>query len=212
MLNRRLLLRLLFGAAALPAARAASMPFRTKDMWGDEEPPKATIIKGKPVILDFGDGLKIPMDKSAFLTLWEGKTFWMTYGAGREEHREAANGEAVHFAESAMKLLLLTLAFAPERLERIDGGWRLKQQKIKNYVRGDIDLPGKPFWPINDTDLGVGDADTSGLNAPPDTSSHDMPWNGATGNFRTDSFTAYYVRKKDVDLDYVRAHAHILME
>ncbi len=182
-----------------------------------DDTPKATVIKGTPPILDFGDGLRIPLNKAAFLTLWEGKTFWLTYGAGRSSYALRANGEAVRFASGAMKLLLMTLAFRPDRLDHIDGcGWRLKEQDTKNYVLGDIDLPGKPFWPVTDADMGFGDADSAGLSGSPATGDSQ---GGAGSAFSVDpmssfikvnAFAAYIVKKKDVSLDYVRSHADLL--
>lgn len=226
--NRRIVLRSLAGLLVLGAGGCVErLPSRTKDFWGsDAATPKASLIKGTPDILDFGDGLKIPMDKSAFLVLWEGKDFWMTYGAGRESYREAASGEAVHYAESAMQLLLLTLAFTPERMVKVDGGWRLKEQNVKNYVRGMIALPGRAFWPIAQFDggFGAGDASKSGttsdvtasLSVPKmDASSMTMnttPDSVVRSGKKVDAFTAYYVRKAEVSLDYVRDHAVVLME
>src|SRR5258707_4364154 len=126
---------------ALTAALAAAPLARTARPAGDLQ--HASAEAGPPPYLDFGDGLKVPLSKGAFLTLWEGKTFWITYGYGRASDGLRANGKAVHFAEGAMKLLLLTLAFSPERLEHVDGcGWRLKDPKARNYVLGDVDLPG----------------------------------------------------------------------
>jgi len=170
--------------------------------------PKATVIPGKPPILDFGDDLKIPCDKSAFLTLWEGKTFWLTFGAGRSHYSERAQGEAVHYAMGAMKLLLMTLAFAPYRLERKDGGWRLKVQNTKYYVLGDIQLPGKPYWPVTDAAIAFGD--TPAMTAPESFGGAGLDPN--TIDQQVSAFTTYIVMKKDADLDYVRTHAHVLLQ
>ena len=195
-----------------------------------DDTPKATVIKGTPAILDFGDGLRIPMSKAAFLTLWESKTFWMTYGAGRSSYSQRAQGEAVLYATGAMKLLLMTLAFAPARLDHVDScGWRLKVQNPENYVHGDIDLPGKPFWPINDANFThFGDTDSSELGGSPATGGSPVTSGSAatgsaqgsagpsysvapTGSFdQVDAFTAYIVKKKDVSLDAVRARARLL--
>jgi len=184
-------------------------------------------VPGTPPRLDFGDGLKIPLNKSAFLTLWENNNIWICYGVGRSTHSLQANGAAVRFAVGAMKLLLLTLAFAPERLEHVDNcGWRLKSRNPKDYVLGDIELPGKPVFPVTDANLGFGDSDSNSIpNAPgaslgnggpgsqsssataqPGGSSFDM-----TGSFnKVDAFTAYIVKKKDVSLEYVRLHAQLV--
>jgi hypothetical protein len=187
-----------------------------------DETPNATVVKGSPPVLDFGDGLRIPCDKSAFLTLWEGKFFWLTFGAGRSTYRERAQGEAVLYALGAMKLLLMTLAFAPDRLNHVDGGWRLKVQDTKNYVLGDIQLPGKPYWPINDAEFasngfrGFGNMDSGGLNAPPSAPSLDhgalSSWNAMLSDAKVDAYTTYIVLKKNMSLDDVRVRAQVLAQ
>jgi hypothetical protein len=202
----------------LMPARASEAVFPGKPT---DDTPKATVIKATPPILDFGDGLKIPCDKSAFLTLWEGKTFWLTFGAGRAIYAERAQGEAVLYALGAMKLLLMTLAFAPERLVQTDGGWRLKVQDVNNYVLGDIQLPGKPYWPINDTGFavdgfaGAGDTSSSALNAPPTPPSTLNPntsaWDPTLSSNKVNAYTTYILLKRDVSLDYVRSHAQIVL-
>jgi hypothetical protein len=208
MQNRRAFFLSLAGAAvsagAAPAAPAVP---------ADGGMPTATLVKGTPPILDFGDGLKIPCAKSAFLVLWEGKSFWLTLGAGRSSYAQRANGMAVLYAISAMKLLLLTLAFAPGRLKQEDGGWRLKEQAIRNYVLGDVELPGKPYWPINDSSLGFGDMDMQGLTAqgPLDQGGGTQSlWDQALSDARVDSFTTYIVKKGDLSLDDVRIRAKLL--
>jgi hypothetical protein len=178
--------------------------------------PKATVIPGKPPILDFGDGVRVPCNKEAFLTLWEGKTYWLTFGAGRSHYSEQAQGGAVQYARASMKLLLMTLAFAPDRLDHVDGGgWRLKSRDIKDFVHGDIELPGNPFWPTNDTDMGFGNLDAGALGTlnfgtlgSVGGKARDVTgsWNYAGG------YAAYVVFKKDASLDYVRSHAQILPE
>lgn len=223
MLNRRMVL------AGLPVFLAACAgepgdipPRRTQDVWGaGEEVPSAKVIRGHPNVLDFGDGLKIPFNQYAFLTLWEGKTFWLTYGAGRAPRSYQADGMAMRAAEGTMKLLLMTLAFAPERLEHADGGWRLKQQNMGNYVRGLLELPGKPFAPQTDASLGFGNMDTAYASAEMSMASlgqtSNMPGSsgGAVlpvdilGDHKVDSFTCFILKKKDVDLDTVRKIAQI---
>ena len=181
-----------------------------------DDTPKATVVKGTPPLLDFGDGLKIPMSKAAFLTLWEGKTFWLTYGAGRSSYSQRAQGEAVLYATGAMKLLLMTLAFAPDRLDHADGGWRLKVQDTKNYVLGDVELPGKPYWPITDANFsGFGDMDSPGLNAPLTGSSMEngpasAQFDPAAQMAMVNAFTTFIVLKKNCSLDDVRARARLL--
>jgi hypothetical protein len=219
MLNRRWMLGSLAGAlVAAPLAQAGNPPHRTKDVWdATEDVPAAKTVRGHPNYLDFGDGLKVPLNKQAFLTLWEGKTFWMTYGVGRAERSYLASPMATAAAEGTMKLLLLTLAFAPERLEHVDGGWRLKVQDVKNYVRGDVELPGKPFSPLADARFGNMDTATPGAVMP--TTSIGQSSGGISPILPTDLlggvnkallFTCYIVKKKDVDLDYVRRAAQLV--
>ena len=174
------------------------------------------MIPGKPPVLDFGDGVRVPCSKEAFLTLWEGKTYWLTFGAGRSLYSERAQGEAVLYASAAMKLLLMTLTFGPDRLEHVDGGgWRLKSRNIKDFVHGAVVLPGNPFWPTTDANMGFGNLDApalAGLGA--GVFNGTTMSNGAvdiTGSWnKVDAFAAYVVFKKDVSLDYVRSHAQVL--
>lgn len=212
------------GVASVAAARAADAVF----VHLNDDSPKATVIKGTPTVLDFGDGLKIPCDKSAFLTLFEGKMFWLTLGAGRSDYPERAQGMAVLYALSAMKLLLMTLALAPDRMVQTDGGWRLKQQRMENYVLGDIKLPGKPYWPINDTQLfGANDMGTTnmpnvsdlggGKGSGPSQGNGAQPQGAGAGLWapsdlnKIDAYTSYIVMKRDADLAYVRANAQVLL-
>jgi len=207
MQNRRAVVFSLAGTlVGAPFARAFASPDAAAAADGI---PKATVVPGKPPILDFGDGVRVPCSKAAFLTLWEGKTFWLTFGAGRSSYSQRAQGEAVLYASGAMKLLLLTLAFTPDRLDHVEGsGWRLKMQASENYVRGSIDLPGKPFWPITDANLGFGDADASNLAAPPTLGGYSVD---PAGSFaKVNAFTAYVVLKKDAGLDDIRARAELL--
>jgi len=223
--NRRTIIASLgVGIAGMAAARAADAVFPHLN----DDSPKATVVKGDPakgepaMLLDFGDGLRVPCDKSAFLTLFESKTFWLTVGAGRSSYLQRAQGEAVLYALGAMELLLMTLAFTPERLVNLNGGWRLKVQDTNNYVLGDIQLPGKPYWPINDSQFtGVGDANSPGLIGPigGGGGAGTGPTRGNAGPLPTgpnlelmvDAFTSYIVMKKDCDLDYVRSRAQILL-
>jgi hypothetical protein len=182
--------------------------------------PKATVIPGKPPILDFRDGVLVPCDKSAFLTLWEGPKYWLTFGAGRSHYAMQAQGQSVKYAKAAMKLLLMTLAFAPERLEKVDGsGLRLKSRNIKDFVHGDVDLPGNPFWPGTDAFMGFGSTDAPSLGSMDfgalSGSGIDKGITGgtdrATGGWDyIGAYSAYVVFKREVTLDWVRVHAQIL--
>jgi hypothetical protein len=174
--------------------------------------PKATVVPGNPPVLDFGDGVRAPCSKEAFLTLWEGKTYWLTFGAGRSSYSAQAQGQAVKYASAAMKLLLMTLAFAPDRLERIDGGgWRLKSKDIKDFVRGDVVLPGNPFWPTTDANMGFGDLDAPALsNMGSGTQGASNGVDAMNSLDKVDAFAAYVVFKKDISLDDVRSHAQVV--
>ena len=178
--------------------------------------PKAIVIPGKPPILDFGDGVRVPCDKSAFLTLWEGKTYWLTLGAGRAHYSEQAQGQSVKYASAAMKLLLMTLAIAPDRLEQVDGGgWRLKSRNIKDFVHGAVDLPGNPFWPNNDAFMGFGTTDAPALGSLGFGTLSSMGASGydITGSWiYVDAFAAYVVFKRDVTLDWVRSHTQVTFD
>lgn len=218
MLNRRVLLGAASALLAGGGVHAGAVLRRTSDVWqSGEDVPAAKVIRGRPNVLDFGDGLKIPLNKYAFLTLWEGKTFWMTYGVGRAERTYLADGIALRAAEGSMKLLLITLAFAPNRLDHVDGGWRLKVQDVKNYVHGDIVLPGKPFSPMKDPRFGNMDTAVPGTAAPTTSLGQSsggispiLPANMMDGERNALSFTCYIVKKTDVDLAYVRKFAQVV--
>lgn len=203
MKNRRATIFSLLGtfatASLMRSARAATA---TPVSQASPDTPKATVIAGKPPILDFGDGVRVPCNKDAFLTLWEGKSYWLSFGAGRSHYGLQAQGQAVNYARAAMKLLLMTLAFAPERMDHIDNcGWRLKSRNIRDFVKGDIDLPGNPFWPNNDAFMGFGASDAPALS--------DFGLNLTGTDKHVDAFSAYVVFKKDVTLDSVRTKAQI---
>jgi hypothetical protein len=204
-------------AALLPSTKldAAEAIFAGKPT---ADTPTATVMPGKPPRLDFGDGLQIACDKSAFLTLWEGKIFWLTFGAGRSSYTQQAQGQAVKYASAAMKLLLMTLALAPDRMTAKDGGWRLKPDEAHHFVLGDITLPGHPYWPINDTALGFGNKDDASLggpitSGPSVTGSAAAPTVDPTQSFdKSNAFTCYIVLKKDLSLEDVRKRAQVLVE
>jgi hypothetical protein len=112
-----------------------------------------------------------------------------------------------------MKLLLMTLAFGPGRLEHVDGGgWRLTSRNIKDFVHGDLVLPGNPFWPGTDAFMGFGTSDAPALGSlafdTPGASGFDI-----TGSWLyVDAFSAYVVFKRDVTLDWVRSHTQIAFD
>ena len=222
MSDRRTVVFSLVGALAAASltrvCRASQSSQATPLSQAPPDTPKASVIPGTPPVLDFGDGVRVPCSKEAFLTLYEGKTYWLTFGAGRSHYSAQAQGQAVQYARAAMKLLLMTLAYAPGRLEQVDGGgWRLKSRNVKDFVHGDVDLPGNPFWPNNDANMGFGDLDAPALGSlgfgalgsagrGGDVVDTTGSWNYAGG------YTAYVVFKKDVSLDYVRSHAQIVFD
>lgn len=217
MRNRRGFLYTLAGTLCVASVvRASKAATATPVSQAPPDTPKANVIPGKPPVLDFGDGVRVPCDKSAFLTLWEGKTYWLTFGAGRSHYATQAQGQSVNYAKAAMKLLLMTLAFAPDRLDHIDGtGWRLSSGDIKDFVKGDVDLPGNPFWPNNDAFMGFGGSDAPGIGS---LDFGALSASGVMGGtdiltgswLYVDAFSAYVVFKKDISLDYVRTHAQVL--
>jgi hypothetical protein len=214
MYNRRTVVFSLAGTlAAASVTRACNASEATPVSEASPDTPKATVIPGKPPVLDFGDGVRVPCSKEeAFLTLWEGKTYWLTFGAGRSHYHEQSQGQAVKYASAAMKLLLMTFAFGPDRLEHVDGsGWRLKSRNIKDFVHGDVDLPGHPFWPNNDAFMGFGDLDAPGLGSMGFGTLKGGHGVDLTGQWnKVDAFAAYVVFKRDVSLDYVRSHAQVV--
>lgn len=188
----------LFGAAAGASAST----------WGEvmKVGPKPKLIRGKPDKVDFGHGLLIPMSNDAFHTLWEGDDRWITYGHGFGHNTASAMGQAERSAVGTMKLMLITLAFAPERLVRVDGGgWRVKSEKVADLVQGDIYLPGRPVMPTTDF---YNSFQTGTSNA----SSTDAGGSGpsANGEESTHATTGWLLWKKDVSLDYVHQHAQLV--
>jgi len=215
MQTRRMVMATLAGAVTLGDVPLA---------WAvDDDLPAAKTIAGKPPYLDFGDGVKVPLSKGAFLTLWEAPSYWLTFGFGSAAAGERAQSLAVHHAIGAMRYLLLTLAFAPDRLQKIDGnGWRQKIEDPANYVFGELELPGKPGRPMTDAALGFGNADAnlyinsgSGPSVGPNLTLPDP-----SGNFTglrsfamlkgLNAFCSYVVKKKDLSLEDVRSRAKLV--
>jgi hypothetical protein len=158
--------------------------------------PKPKLIKGNPDKVDFGHGLLVPMSRDAFDALWEGDDRWIAYGHGVGGNEAKAMGMAEEAAIGTMKLFLLTLAFTPEKLERVDGGgWKLKSRNTADLVRGDIDLTGRPVMPVVDrmnTFLGG--------EAPPT----------SAGNEAFHATTGWLIWKSEVTLDDVRRRARLV--
>ncbi len=164
--------------------------------------PRPRLIRGRPAKVDFGHGLLIPMSRDAFHVLWEGDDRWITYGHGFGRYEARAMEQAEVAAEGTMKLMLITLAYAPQRLRRVTGGgWRLKSGNVADLVKGDIWLPGRPLLPTIDR-LGFNPDDAQEARADAGAA------NRVHGSIH--ATTGWLLWKKDVTLDYVRRHARLL--
>ena len=194
--TRRLILAAAIGALpSLALAQAISGRSSARKVGGA---PK--MIPGKPPHLDFGDGLIVPMDRRIFGVLWEGKDRWITYGRGVAGNRLRAMAEAQEAAATAMKTLMLTLAFKPERMEKIEGsGWRPISKEVADLVYGELKLPGKPLLPVTEA-FGAGGLATADPVSGVDT--------GAAGDY-VHALTGFMVMKTEVDLDWVRDNARL---
>lgn len=203
--TRRTVLWLLASATGVIATAGA------RTTWGEvmRRGPKPKLIKGNPDKVDFGHGLLVPMTSDAFHTLWEGDDRWITYGHGFGHDAAKAMELAEESAIGTMKLYLLTLAFAPERLVRVDGGgWRLKSGKIEDLIKGDIQLPGRPVMPTTDRYNSFLKGTGGGSSADAESAGSGTP--AASGEESIHATTGWLIWKSDVTLDYVRDHAHIL--
>ncbi len=203
MTTRRACIVSLIGMVGAAAAANAST-------WGDvmKVGPRPKLIRGHPDKVDFGHGLLIPMSEDAFHTLWEGDDRWITYGHGFGHDDALAMGQAEEAAIGTMKLMLLTLAFAPDRLVRVDGGgWRLKSGNVADLVRGDIALPGRPLMPTTDYFNGFVKGE-SGANSADAAEGATGPSSSGEGSVH--ATTGWLIWKKDVTLDYVRSKAQLL--
>lgn len=191
MLRRQILIGLAGAALALPAAARQ----RSEDGVVKGRKGGPNMIKGDPPKLDFGGGLVIPMNATIFRTLWEGEDRWITYGRAVARMEVRAMQQAEVAAAATMKLMLLTQAFAPERLVRFETcGWRNRSNDAKDLIAGDVALPGKPVMPTTDRVTGVvTDADTGGVG--------EDGWRALTG---------YMVMKQDISLAQVKATAQLV--
>jgi hypothetical protein len=214
MQTRRIVVQSLISAAALAGVPA----------WANESVPQPTIIKGKPTILDYGGGLRVPCARDAFFTLWEGATFWLTFGFGISQSSYVATSQATKQATGVMRFLLLTLAFAPERLVKADGnGWRKKDPAARDFVLGELDLPVVPSQSMSDAILGGGNIEigplwnwsSSGMGGTMPSGMPNQPTApaGPTNELRSadrHAFSTCFVWKKDLSLDDVRKRAMVL--
>jgi hypothetical protein len=197
MFGRRAFILSLAGVGMIPALAyaGAPRPRRERSIAGDG--PAPSVIKGTPPKLDFGDGLRVPLDKDAFATLWEDSDRWITFGLGLGRVESDSNAKADKAASLTMQIMLLTLAHAPERLERIDGsGWRPRSGKLKDLVMGEVPLPGRPVRPANGSYMDNRLFGGPGLT--PDNAADIQSYQ------RFVAATAYVVKKADLSLDDVR--------
>jgi hypothetical protein len=217
MQTRRSLLGALPGALVLIGSGSA--------VWaGDDALPSAKLVAGTPPVLDYGGGVKVPCNKDAFFTLWESDAFWLTFGFGISPVIDISKIRAEKQASGVMKFMLLTLAFAPERLVKVEGGWRKKNPTAHDFVIGDLTLPIQHSKSMSDAFLGGGNVvidpmwdHTSppiGMSAPQPGGIDPAPGGfGPLANARQATryaFTASVVLKKDMSLDDVRKHAVVL--
>jgi hypothetical protein len=164
-------------------------------------------------VLDYGGGLKVQCNRDAFFTLWEGETFWLTFGFRISQSKEYAQSLANRQATNLMQFMLLTLAFAPGRLVKsVTMGWRKKNPSARDFVIGDLALPGAPMKSVADDFLGRGTIDIGELsrwNLDPDS---DGPTKMPQTYYQIhqNAMTSYFVLKKDMSLDDVRKRAHVI--
>lgn len=187
--------------------------------------PSATLIAGDPPIFDYGS-VKVPCSRDAFYTLWEGDTFWLTFGFGASQSNDIATIRAEKQASNLMRFMLLTLAFAPARLVKAAGnGWRKKDPKAHDFVVGELPLPALHNRSMSDAFLGGGNTVINplwdrlgsqgvlsgtmpgGMDLAPSASSG--PLDNMQQAMRY-AFSSSVVMKKDMSLDDVRTRATVL--
>jgi hypothetical protein len=198
--TRRLILGAAFAAIAPTATFAQAITGRASARKVGGAPK---MVPGSPPRLDFGGGLVVPMDKRIFGTLWEGQDRWITYARGVATGRLRAMALAQEAAETSMKTLLLTLAFKPERMERVEGsGWRPISKDPADLVFGALKLPGKALMPVTE---GFGQGGATRVD--PATGAEDPT--GAPSDY-VHALTGYMVMKSEIDLDHVREYARLM--
>ena len=194
--------RLVLGAALAVLPGAAFAQAITGRSSARKVGGKPKMIPGAPPRLDFGGGLVVSMDRRIFGVLWEGRDRWITYGRGVAGNRLRAMAEAQEAAAVSMKTLMLTLAFKPERMEKVEGsGWRPISKDVADLVYGELKLPGKPLLPVTEG-FGAG-----GMAAVDPATGEEDP-TGAANDF-VHALTGFMVMKTEVDLDYVRETARL---
>jgi hypothetical protein len=133
--------------------------------------------------------------------LWEDSGRWITFGLGLGRMESDSNAKADKAASLTMQIMLLTLAYAPERLEQVDGrGWRPRSGKLGDLMMGEVPLPGKPVRPAGGSYMDDGLLGRLG-------------GGGAAADITSDlqayqrfvAATAYVVKKADLSLEDVRA-------
>lgn len=116
---------------------------------GNDLAPK--IRRGLLPKYDFGGGLIIPVNDDRFGALWEGPDRWVAYGEAVDVDQAAATKAAMAAAVDTLVTLILTQAFAPDRLQPYQkSGWKLHGSA--QPVWGEIDLPVRLVSPtVSDT-------------------------------------------------------------
>lgn len=211
--TRRDLLAAATGFAAVGPLAHANLAYQVM-----KAGPKPKLIhgeNGQPDKVDFGHGLLVPMSKDAFHTLWEGDDRWITYGHGFGRRKASAMGQAEEAAIGTMKLYLLTLAFAPERLMQVDGGgWRLNSGNLADLIKGELKLPGRPVMPTTDEVMGVMSNGPAASSANGGTTAVDsaggVDYANASGEQATHATTGWLIWKREISLDDVRRQAELL--
>jgi hypothetical protein len=180
--------------AFLAPVPASALPHQPEYVGGQ----RPRLIDGQPPHIDFGHGLVVPASLDALRTLWEGDDRYIAFGRAMSLESARASGRAELAAIGTMKLMLITMAFAPDRLTRFETcGWRSASGAIGDLVQGDVELPGRPYRPRVDEfgGSGVGDADDS-----------------VNLDTLLQAFCVYMVMKRDADVAYVRAHARLVCQ
>jgi len=189
MLTRRNLALGSLGALLLPAA-ASGRVLRPEYVGG----VRPRLIAGDPPHIDFGHGLVVPASLDVLHTLWEGDDRFLAFGRAASVSDVRASAQAELAAIGTMKLMLLTLAFAPDRLTRFNAcGWRSASGSVQDLIQGDVSLPGRPYHPRLEEYGGTASAE-------------DM---ASADNLLT-ALCVYMVEKREADVGFVRTHARLV--
>lgn len=174
-------------AAASMGALAPAAQARLPIYAGAQRP---RLIPGDPAHIDFGHGLVLPATNALWSTLWEGDDRYLTFGRASSIADIRARAQAELAAEGTMRLMLITLAFAPQRLARFENcGWRSASGSVHDLVMGEVRLPGRSYLPEVEAPNGA------------------SPDNLISMSGLLQAMCVYVVLKQQVGLDYVRHNA-----